>query len=53
MGITDIFDAGKANLSGLLGNGKYASVSDIIQKVVIEVDEDCPADLKDAGIYKS
>lgn len=49
MGITDLFDTAKADVSGLLDNGRYASVSDIIQTVVIEVDEDCPDELSEAG----
>lgn len=51
MGITDLFDISKADMSGLLHNSRHAPVSDIIQTVLIEVDEDCPENdtLREAG----
>lgn len=40
MGVSDIFDAGKANLSGLLESTTPLSVADVIHKAFIEVDEE-------------
>lgn len=40
MGITDIFDEGKANLGGLLESGKRETISKTIHKAVIEIDEE-------------
>lgn len=40
MGISDIFDADKADLSGLLESKEPLSVSDAVHKAFIEVDED-------------
>lgn len=40
MGISDIFDSSKADLSGLLESRVPVSVSDAIHKAFIEIDED-------------
>lgn len=40
MGITEIFDAKKADLSGLLESEEPLAVSDAIHKAFIEVDEE-------------
>lgn len=40
MGMSDIFDAQKSNLSGLLESGASLSVSEAIHKAFIEVDEE-------------
>lgn len=39
MGISEIFDSSKADLSGLLESKEQISVSDVIHKAFIEVDE--------------
>lgn len=39
MGISDIFETGKSNLSGLLENSAPLSISDAIHKAFIEVNE--------------
>lgn len=52
MAITDLFDTANADMSGLLSNGRFASVSDVIQTVSIEVDENCPEELREAGNMK-
>lgn len=40
MGMTDIFDAGKADLSGLLESPAPLYVAEAIHKAFIEVDEE-------------
>lgn len=40
MGISDIFDISKSNLSGLLENNEQLKISKAIHKAFIEVDED-------------
>lgn len=40
MGIRDIFDSGKANLSGLVESSEPISVTEVIHKAIIEVDEE-------------
>lgn len=40
LGISDIFDSGKANLNGLLQSGRPLYVSKAIHKAFIEVDEE-------------
>lgn len=39
MGISDIFEDGKSNLSGLLEDSEPLSISDAIHKAIIEVNE--------------
>lgn len=40
MGISDIFDIEKSDLSGLLENNERLKISEAIHKAFIEVDED-------------